>query len=89
MDAVGFDAIEAMDAELARLSRGGAALRLWLGMGLERLARVGGHHELGYSSLEAYALDRCERATRWVQDPPPGTSQRRPAGLHASWKRFR
>ena len=68
MDVMGFDAIEAMDVELTRLSRGGAALRLGLGMGLEALARIGGHHELGYPSLEAYALDRCERAARWVQE---------------------
>jgi len=43
-------------------------VRLELGAGLEVLARVSGHHELGFSSLEAYALERCERSARWVQE---------------------
>jgi HNH endonuclease len=68
MGTAGFESIESTDMELARLTRGAAAWRLGLGMGLEALARIGGHRELGFSSLEGYALERCERATRWVQE---------------------
>jgi hypothetical protein len=35
--------------------------------GLEALVRCGGHHELGFASIDAYALERCERSARWVQ----------------------
>ena len=63
-----FESVETMDADLARLARAGGVLRFRLGAGLEALARRGGHHELGFSSLEAYALERCERSTRWVQE---------------------
>jgi hypothetical protein len=63
-----FESIEAMDSALARLGRASGALRVGLGQGLEALARAGGHHELGFSSVEAYALERCERSTRWVQE---------------------
>ena len=62
-----FESVEQMDAELARLARSDGALRLGMGMGLEALAQKGGHHEMGFSSLEAYALERCERSARWVQ----------------------
>jgi hypothetical protein len=62
-----FESITEMDAELSRLARGAGALRLELGMGFEALAQRGGHHEMGFSSLEAYALERCERSARWVQ----------------------
>jgi hypothetical protein len=60
--------IERMDAELKAISRSSAALRLSLAEGLEALARVHGHHSLGFSSVEAYALERCERSGRWVQE---------------------
>ena len=63
-----FETIEALDADLARHCHGAAALRLSLGRGLEALARIDGHHERGFSSLEAYALERCERGARWVQE---------------------
>jgi hypothetical protein len=29
---------------------------------------TGGHHALGFSTIEAYALERCERSSRWVQE---------------------
>jgi hypothetical protein len=63
-----FESVEAMDRELACLARSGGALRCKLGAGLEALARCSGHHELGFSSLESYALERCERSARWVQE---------------------
>ena len=62
-----FESIEALDGQLARVARSAGALRLGMGEGLERLARMGGHHELGFASVEGYALERCERSTRWVQ----------------------
>lgn len=62
-----FDAIAEIDRRLVRLTRSSGALRLRLGTGFERLAELSGHHEMGFSSLEAYALERCERSARWVQ----------------------
>ena len=57
-----------LDSELARLARSSGRLRLALGDGLEALARGGGHHELGFATVEAYALERCERSARWVKE---------------------
>jgi hypothetical protein len=57
-----------LDAELVRIGRGASAARLAVGQALEALASSGGHHELGFSSLEAYARERCERTGRWAAD---------------------
>jgi hypothetical protein len=38
-----------------------------MGWGLDLLERSGGAHELGFSSIEAYALKRCERSASWTQ----------------------
>ena len=57
-----------LDAELVRLARGASALRLAVGGALEALGSSSGHHELGFSSLEAYARERCERTGRWALD---------------------
>src|SRR6185503_11162810 len=57
-----------LDSELARLAPGAAALRLAIGAMLDALSSSGGHHELGFSSLEAYARERCERTGRWAAD---------------------
>ena len=62
-----FESVEALDEKLSRAARSAGGLRLGLGEQLERLARMSGHHELGFSSIEAYALERCERSARWVQ----------------------
>jgi hypothetical protein len=51
--------VERWDAELASLARVQAALRLRLGQVLEVLSG-GGCFELGFSSLAAYALERCD-----------------------------
>jgi hypothetical protein len=56
----------ALDAGLAALARAEAGLRLGLGQVLEALGS-GGVFELGFSSLAAYALERCERSARWVE----------------------
>jgi hypothetical protein len=39
-----------------------------MGAVLEAIANRASHHEMGFSSLEAYALERCERSARWVQE---------------------
>jgi hypothetical protein len=65
---ISYDEVRRLDEELLRLSRGMAAVRLQVGAGLEALALRGGHHELGFSSLEAYARERCERTGRWAAD---------------------
>ncbi len=59
--------LEALDAELARRAREAGRLRFEMGRGLHLLERCGGHHELGFSSIEAYALERCERSASWTQ----------------------
>lgn len=55
-----------MDATLAVRAREEAGLRLRLGQVLEILGR-GQHFELGFSSVAAYALERCDRSVRWVE----------------------
>jgi hypothetical protein len=65
--AAGFDEVELLDSEMARLAACAGLLRLRLAEGLEALARCDGHHELGFATVEAYALERCERSARWVQ----------------------
>lgn len=60
--------LETLDRRLAALGRGSGALRLQLGEALERLKTSGGHHKAGFSSLGAYAQERCARSTRWADD---------------------
>ncbi len=55
-----------VDAELHRLARGTGRLRLRVGQALDRLGD--GIHELGFSSLHAYALERCNRSGRWAAE---------------------
>lgn len=63
---VGVRDVERMDAELALLARDEAALRLRLGQVLQA-ASAGAYFELGFSSLGAYATERCELGRRWVE----------------------
>ena len=58
--------VERIDAALSACAREEAALRLRLGQVLEVLGR-GQHFELGFSSVAAYALERCDRSVRWVE----------------------
>jgi hypothetical protein len=58
--------LERLDATLAALARGETAGRLRLGQLLEVVGR-GAVYELGFSSLGAYALERCERSVRWAE----------------------
>ena len=58
--------IAPLDAELYRLARGAGRLRLRIGQALHRLGD--GVHELGFSTLGAYALERCCRGGRWAAE---------------------
>ena len=58
--------IALLDAELHRLARGAGRLRLRIGQALHRLGD--GVHELGFSTLGAYALERCCRGGRWAAE---------------------
>jgi len=59
-------AVERLEAGLASLARAESGLRLRVGQVLEVLGR-GPHFELGFSSIAAYALERCDRSVRWVE----------------------
>jgi hypothetical protein len=48
-------------------ARNAAAWQLRLGQLLEALGRLELFCQLGFSSLAAYALERCERSARWVE----------------------
>jgi len=63
-----FVELQRLDRLLAALGRGAGALRLRLGEALELLGVRGWHHELGFSSVGAYALERCERGPRWAAE---------------------
>ena len=62
------DELAGIDAELARLGRGAAGLRLLVGEALEVMAGRELFRRLGFSSLGAYAVERAERRVRWVED---------------------
>src|SRR6185436_1740819 len=62
-----FESIELLDAQLVSMTRREAGARLRLGQVLEVMRRKACCFELGFSSLAAYALERCERAGRWVE----------------------
>jgi hypothetical protein len=65
--ACSLERLEALDEELARRACDAGRLRFEIGWGLDLLERSGGDHELGFSSIEAYALERCERSASWTQ----------------------
>src|SRR5438874_3972028 len=62
-----FEALEALDAQLRGVALNLGVLHLTVAEELEALGRCNGHHALGFSTMEAYALERCERSSRWVQ----------------------
>ncbi len=68
MSVVPFEEILRVDGELYRLVRTGSAVRLQMAEALEALASSGGHGELGFVSVEAYARERCDRSGRWAAD---------------------
>jgi hypothetical protein len=59
--------LEALDAELGRRACEAGRLRFEMGRGLDLLERSGGDHALGFSSIEAFVLERCERSASWAQ----------------------
>jgi hypothetical protein len=61
------DRLQLLDAELVAHAHSCGRLRLEMARGLEALALRNGHHEMGFSSVEAYALERMERSASWVQ----------------------
>src|SRR6188474_1918562 len=73
MSSIGYDSpmrcmegLQHLDATLASLAREETALRLRLGQLLEVIGR-GAVFDLGFSSLGAYAVERCERSARWAE----------------------
>jgi hypothetical protein len=58
--------LEQLDAALAARSVLDSALRLRLGQALEVMSR-GCFLDLGFSSIGAYGLERCERSGRWAE----------------------
>jgi hypothetical protein len=53
---------------LVRLARGESALKLRVGELLDALFLRGGHHELGFSSFDAYVVERCQRSAAWGRE---------------------
>ena len=62
----GIAEIARLDEALAALANGEAGLRLRIAQALEVMSR-GAVFELGFSSLGAYAVERCERGVRWAE----------------------
>lgn len=62
------EVLAALDRELARCARGSGALRLRIGDALVALRARSGHHELGFSSLAGYAVERCQQKGRWAAE---------------------
>ncbi len=60
--------VETAHARLVELVRGRSRARIELGCAVDALAARGGHHELGYSSVGAYALQRTGLSARFVED---------------------
>src|SRR5688500_16101341 len=60
--------VQAHDAELARLGRCEAQVRLRIGELLDATFVASAHHELGFSSIDAYVAERCQRSARWGRE---------------------
>ncbi|MCK6546365.1 HNH endonuclease [Myxococcota bacterium] len=56
------------EAKLVRLARSESALKLRIGELLDTLFLRGGHHELGFSSIDAYVVERCQRSAAWGRE---------------------
>jgi hypothetical protein len=59
--------MEGLDRQLVTVAMEEAALRLRLGQALEVMRRLAHCFALGFSSLGAYAVERCDRSIRWVE----------------------
>jgi hypothetical protein len=62
------DVLRDLDRNLARLSHLNGARRLRVGQALCKMSERSWHHELGFSSLPAYALERCAHKGRWAAE---------------------
>jgi hypothetical protein len=62
-----FENIRELDDALARTAQKSGSLRFALGVGLDALARSGGHAELGFTSIDDYGQERCERGATWIR----------------------
>ncbi len=60
--------VDALDEELVRLAGARSRLRLRIGRVAEALLRQRGHHELGFSSVRAYAYERLGCKSGWVNE---------------------
>ncbi|MCC6620600.1 MAG: HNH endonuclease [Deltaproteobacteria bacterium] len=65
---MGTEPVARLDARLCALVVGAARWRLALGEALERLGHAGGPRALGFSSMAAYAVERCGVSGRWVEE---------------------
>ena len=63
------DEARRLDAELVRIGRGASAMRLLVGEALAALSAAGGHHELRFSSFEAYARDLLAKELKLRNSP--------------------
>src|SRR5262245_36109243 len=59
--------LRALDRELARTAQKAGSLRFALGACLDALARSGGYTELGFTSIDDYGQERCERGPSWIR----------------------
>jgi hypothetical protein len=62
------EAIQSVDGELARVCRSSGSIRVAMGTALEALSQTGHFVDLGFSSIEAYSLERCERSAAWTRE---------------------
>ena len=60
--------VDELDARMTGLIVGATRWRLALGDALEHLGQRGGPQALGFSSLGAYAIERCGYSGRWVEE---------------------
>src|SRR5687768_3125943 len=71
------------DAELVRLACSQAQVRLRIGELLDALFMRHGHHELGFSSIDAYVVERCHRSRRWGRESRSLARRIRERGLES------
>ncbi|MCK6544468.1 HNH endonuclease [Myxococcota bacterium] len=58
----------AAERQLVQLARTESALKLRAGELLDALFLRKGHHELGFSSIDAYVVERCQRSAAWGRE---------------------
>ena len=63
-----YEPLAAVYADLLRLTRGVAGLRLALAEGVDRLEGASGITRLGFPGLDAYGRECLDRSGRWLAD---------------------